>query len=262
MKRRLLIALAALIASPAHAADAPVCPDRPGKGTGTCTVSAGVWQIETGLVDWTHDDSAGVRTDFTLIGSTLLKLGITGNADVELGFTPYAISRVRGPQGLARASGFGDMVVRSKVRLTDDDEPVQLALDPVVKIPTARHALGNGKVEAGLTVPIAIALGKGPLSLAFAPEVDWRADGDGNGHHAAMIQLIDLGIAASSRLALTAELWALWDWNPARTSRQYSADGAVAYLLSNSIQIDGGANFGLNRSTPDVELYAGISKRF
>jgi hypothetical protein len=28
------------------------------------------------------------------------------------------------------------------------------------------------------------------------------------------------------------------------------------------VQLDGGVNFGLNRHTPDVELYAGVSKRF
>ena len=44
--------------------------------------------------------------------------------------------------------------------------------------------------------------------------------------------------------------------------RQASADGSVAYLLSKDVQLDAGANLGLNRNTPDVELYAGVSKRF
>jgi hypothetical protein len=44
--------------------------------------------------------------------------------------------------------------------------------------------------------------------------------------------------------------------------RQYSADVSVALLPSNDLQLDAGANFGLNRQTPDVELYAGVSKRF
>jgi hypothetical protein len=41
-----------------------------------------------------------------------------------------------------------------------------------------------------------------------------------------------------------------------------SADGAVAYLVRDDLQLDAGANFGLNKQTPDIELYAGISKRF
>ena len=262
MTRGLAVALTLLIAAPAHAADeAPICPDRPSKGTGTCTVPAGRWQIETGLVDWAHDSTDGVRSNLTIIGAALLKLGIADNADLELGVVPFEISRVRDADGRQRASGFGDMVARAKVQLTGGAAKVQVAIDPFVKIPTAKHDLGNGMVEGGVTVPVGASLG-GPLSIALAPELDWSADADGQGHHAAMVQLVDLGIAAGPRLALTAELWGSWDWDPSGTGKHYSADGAVAYLLSDSVQLDAGANFGLNRNTPDVELYAGFSKRF
>jgi hypothetical protein len=44
--------------------------------------------------------------------------------------------------------------------------------------------------------------------------------------------------------------------------RQYSLDAAIAYLLGNNAQLDAGANFGLNRNAPDVELYTGIAIRF
>jgi len=75
-------------------------------------------------------------------------------------------------------------------------------------------------------------------------------------------QVVSLGWQASDKLNLSAELWGGWDWDPAGTTRQASADGSVAYLLSNDVQLDAGANFGLNRATPDVEIYGGVSKRF
>ena len=56
-----------------------------------------------------------------------------------------------------------------------------------------------------------------------------------------------------------------WRWSrsdPSGTTRQASADGSAAFLLSNDVQLDAGANFGLNRATPDVELYGGVSVRF
>jgi len=255
-----IAAIAAALSSAAAADDAPICPDRPSKGTGTCTVPAGHWQIETGLVDWAHGKTDGATSDFVALGATLIKYGVSDRADVELGIVPFQTMRVRGGGVSSRVSGFGDLVVRSKIRLTD--AKVSVALDPFVKVPTAKHGLGDGKVEAGMTVPVGVSLANGPLSLAIAPELDWRADADGQGHHAAMIQLIDLGIAASSRLSLTAELWRQWDWDPAGTGKQVSADAAVAYLISNSLQLDGGANVGLNRETPDLELYAGVSTRF
>ena len=36
----------------------------------------------------------------------------------------------------------------------------------------------------------------------------------------------------------------------------------AAFLPTRQLQIDAGANFGLNRATPDVEVYAGASILF
>jgi len=48
----------------------------------------------------------------------------------------------------------------------------------------------------------------------------------------------------------------------AHTPPVYTADAAVAYLLTDSIQLDAGANFGLNRNAPNLQIYTGISQRF
>ena len=64
------------------------------------------------------------------------------------------------------------------------------------------------------------------------------------------------------KLSLSTEIWARWDWDPAGTGKQVSADGSMAYLVKNNVQVDAGANFGLNRQTPDVEVYSGVSVRF
>jgi hypothetical protein len=77
-----------------------------------------------------------------------------------------------------------------------------------------------------------------------------------------MAQVASLGWQAADKLSLSAEIWGQWDWDPDGTGKQASADGSVAYLVNNDLQLDAGANFGLNRNTPDVELYAGVAKRF
>ena len=259
---RWLVATGLLCLAGGAAANAePICPDRPTKGTGTCTVAAGHLQVETALIDWTHDETGGVTSNYSVLGATLVKYGISGRADIELGIVPFETLKAKAEGFDQRLSGIGDMVARTKVRLTRDDSPMQIAIDPFVKIPTAKHDLGNGKVEAGLVMPFALALG-GPFSIASAPEIDFRSDADGHEYHPATVQLIDFGIAATPRLSFTAELWGQWDWNPAATVKQYSADAAIGYLLNDNLQIDGGANFGLNRQTPDLEVYTGVSARF
>ena len=244
------------------AGEQPICPDRPSKSTGACTVPVGRWQLETGLVDWTHDSADGVTTDFTSIGSSLLKYGISDSADVELGITPVEILRVHGDGASERATGFGDVLVRVKYHLTREGAPIEAAIDPFVKIPTANHQLGNGKVEGGLVIPTDAPLGKSGLTLSFDPELDLLADEDGHGHHAAMIQVLNLGAAVTDKLNVSAEIWGMWNWDPAGTTKQASADGSVAYAVNNDLQLDAGANFGLNRNTPDLELYTGVSVRF
>lgn len=254
--------LAIVATSVAHAADEPICADRPGKASATCAAPAGHLQIETGLIDWSVERSAGARSAQLVIGATAFKYGIGDRAHVELDLAPFARTTTRAADGRDRASGIGDLLVRYKRRLTTNDAPVAVSLYPFVKLPTANHAIGNGKVEAGLAMPISYAIPDSRLAITLGPELDWLADQDGRGRHAAMVQVVSLGVAATPRLSVSAELWRASDWDPAGTGHQASADASLAFLLSEDSQIDGGGNFGLNRDTPDVELYAGISRRF
>jgi len=218
--------------------------------------------VETGLGDWTLDRSGGERETSLVLGGTTIKYGLTGDSDIELDAIPWQGVTSRGPGLRESASAIGDLSVSYKHGLTSSDAALQVTLYPYVKIPTAKRPLGNRKWEGGLLLPIDYGIGKSSFRIGFTPELDWVADADGRGHHAAMVQVASLGWQVSPKLNLSGEIWGQWDWDPAGTTRQASADGAVAYLLSNSVQIDAGANFGLNKQTPDVELYAGVSKRF
>ena len=260
--RIIIAAVLSSIASSAIADDQPICADRPSKSTGECTVPKGHWQVEAGLIDWSRDSSGGVKTDATSWGASLIKYGISDNADIEVGITPLETLRVHGGGLDEQHSSFGDMLVRAKYRITAADAPVLVAIDPFAKLPTANHNLGNRKVEGGLVVATSAALGKSGVTLSLDPELDWVADADGNGHHAATQQVINLGFALNDKLSLSAEIWGRWDWDPAGTGKQASADASIAYLTSKNVQLDAGANFGLNRQTADVELYSGVSIRF
>ena len=257
-----LAAFGLSVATGAAADEQPICADRPGKATSACTVPLRHWQVETGLADWTLQKSGGERDTSLVIGETTIKYGLTDSTDVEVDVTPWQRSTTRIGDLRERASGIGDVNLIAKQRLSSADAAVQVIAMPVVKIATAKHSLGNGKWEAGMLVPIGYAIPHTPLSFGLTPELDWVADGDGHGHHLAMAQVASLGWQATAKLNIAAEIWRGWDWDPSSATRQASADGSVAYLLSNDVQVDAGANFGINWATPDVELYGGISKRF
>jgi hypothetical protein len=259
---RILAPALLCMSSAAFADEQPICATRPGKSTAPCTVPAGHLQLETGLADWSVQKAGDERDTSLAIGETTFRYGLTDRSEISLDVTPWerATSRAGGTHD--SASGFGDLVASYKQLLTAPDAALQVALLPSVKIPTAKHSLGNGKWEGGLLVPILYQLGKSPFSINLTPELDWAADADGHGHHLAMAQVASLGWQLNDKLSISGDLWGHWNWDPAGTTRQYSADGAVAYLVNNDLQLDAGANFGLNGETPDVELYGGISKRF
>ena len=258
----LAIALIGVSGSAAAANEKPVCADRPGKATPTCTVPRGKIQVETALIDWAHDGSGHVSSDAFAIGQSALKFGLTDRLHVELDVTPFAEIKVHGGGFRDRVSGIGDSSVALKYRMTRDDASVQLALRPFVKIPTANHSIGNRKVEGGIALLADSSFGGSPVGWDLAPEVDLVADFDGSGYHGAIAAAASIGIPVSDQLTLSGELWGSWNFDPSHTLRQYSLDASAALLLSPNVQVDAGVNFGLNRATPDVEAYSGVAFRF
>ncbi|HET9397590.1 MAG TPA: transporter [Sphingomicrobium sp.] len=241
-------------------ADAPICTDRPTKANAVCTVPAGRWQLESSAVSWARTESGDVESKVLTLGSTVVKLGLGEQSDLQVAFTPYV--RVESSSGSLNSteSGAGDVTLRYKHRLTAPDARVQLALIPFVKLPTADGDIGNGKVEGGMATSISTALVA--ATLTFGPELDLLADSDGEGSHVQLVNLVNIAGPVAPGLTLAGELWTATNFDPHGTVTQASADAALAYLVDDELQIDAGANVGLTKHTPDMEFYLGISWRF
>ena len=130
-----------------------------------------------------------------------------------------------------------------------------------MKLPTARDGIGNGAVETGASVPVNVTLSE-VWSLGFSPEFDALKDASGAGRHFNTSQTVVVGYVLPGDVTLNAEVWGDWNANPSGGVSQYSLDFAAAKLLTNTLQVDGGVNFGLDHETPDVQLYAGLSTKF
>jgi hypothetical protein len=264
IKRVICGALAAIaLAVPAVAAETretPICTDRPTKANAVCTVPVGNWQLESSAASWSRTEAGGVKTTLTNLGSSVSKLGLSERSDLQVGFSPFVRVETEVAGDKSRHSGMGDLTVRYKHRLTADEAPVQVAVIPFVKFPTADGDIGNGKTEGGLAVPISIAAGA--ATVVLGPELDILADGDGDGHHPALVNLVNVAGQIAPGLTLIGEIWTMTNFDPADHVTQASADAALAWLVRDRIQFDLGANFGLNRNTAGVEVYAGASFRF
>ena len=191
----------------------------------------------------------------------MLKVWLSDRSDLQIAFTPRARLRVQTGGATSQISGFGDVVVRYKHRFSRAGAPVQMALIPFVKAPTASRGLGNDKVEGGVAWPVGFSVGRG-VTAVLGPEVDLLADGDGDGYHVGVVNLINLSAAVAPRVTIAGELWSNFNFDPAGPVRQVSADAAIAFLATDRLQLDAGINVGLTRATPDVEYYVGTSVRF
>jgi hypothetical protein len=243
-----------------------LCTDRPTKSTGPCTIDAGHWQLESDVYNWTQQSVGGVTTDTEFFTNPTLKLGLTNTLDFEVNIAPYERVTVHdAATGLTtRAGGVGDLFLRAKWSLKGDDGgSFGLALVPFVKVPTAPSSIGNGQVEGGLVVPVQFNLPNN-LQLLFDPEVDILADAVGSGHHANTAGLVSLSYPASKTVTLSAELWGDANFDPSGTVTQASFDLGAAWIPAKApnFQLDGGVNLGLNRATPGVQAYVGVSHRF
>ena len=241
-----------------------LCTDRPTKSTGPCTVDAGHWQVETDLYDTTIQTGGGVTTTQEIFADPTLKLGLTNSLDAEISIAPYERLTVKDHGVSTRAGGVGDLYLRAKQNLLGrDGGDIAMAVSPFLKLPTAGHVLGDGAVEAGVIVPVQFNLPSN-LQLLFDPELDLLENQAGDGRHLNTTGLISLSGPATKSVTLSAELWAAADYDPARTTTQVSADFGAAYVPASqpNLQFDAGVNAGLNKATPGVQAYVGLSRRF
>ncbi|MCC5093857.1 MULTISPECIES: transporter [Xanthomonas] len=244
------------------ATEAPLCTDRPTKANSTCTVPAGAWQLETDIGSYTRDSQPGTRIETSVFTNPTLKYGVSDRIDLQLNWAPQLQVKTTDRATGARSSlsGGGDIYLRMKARFYESDTAT-VAVLPFVKAPTARTGLGNDEWEGGIALPINFAL-PNSFSLTFGPEVDWLADRDGSGNHIAVINAINLARPLTPKLSMAVEVWSSINRDPAETIEQYSADIATAYLINPLLQLDVGANFGLNDRNPDAQVYVGLAHRF
>jgi hypothetical protein len=246
--------------------------DRPTKSNVPQTVDCGHFQYESDIFNWAYDHSnrARVTQNTYLFTNPTLKLGLTNGSDFEFSFLPRETIRttVRSGGGTTDVSGFGDVVTRLKANLWGNEGgDSAMALIPFVKWPTADAGLGgNNQIEGGVIAPLAFSL-PSDFTLLFNAEIDALKNSSGNGRHLNFINLVNLSHPIIENMTGYVELWSDYNKDPIGGSitRQWTLDFAVSWIVwpsFNNLQLDIGANVGLTRDAPDLQMYFGIAQRF
>lgn len=252
-------------ATPAVAHDAPLRElktDRPDRTESPFTVDAGHWQLEMDAATWTRDRADGVRTETLAVAPFSLKYGVSADTDLQLLVEPYLrrTERDRATGARRRVAGFGDVTLRLKHNLIGNDGgKAALGLIPFVRLPTSRRDLGTGKVEGGVILPASFELSD-TVELNAMTQV--LAVEDKAGDYAAdFVNSASLGFSLTDRLGVYTELYTE-RVAAAGEGWQVTGDTGVTYRLNDNLQIDAGVDVGLTRAADDLQVFAGVSRRF
>lgn len=257
-------AVALIAASPGVAAARDYCPTRPSLGQSACVLDPGRVAIETGLVDWERDAGRDRRTDTVLFADSLFRIGLTDRVEVQIGFTPVGTERMvdRSTGERTRRSGVGDVSVGTRIALRNPDgSGFSFGLQPSVILPAGRRPIGDGTWSASVIVPVTYDLND-RVNLQLSSEVAAAANEDNRGRHLRYGTTAGVELALAEPLSLTVEGQWYRDDDAADPASEVRGAAALAYMANDDLSLDVGGVAGLNHSTPDVRVYAGISRRF
>jgi hypothetical protein len=241
-------------------------PDRPTKGFSVRTVDAGHFELETDLISYSYSKYLGTVTHGVQALDPNFKIGITNWLDFEIQFNGLQSSRsFDGESGAigARGTGFGDVVLRTKMNLFgNDDGPAGLAVIPYVKLPSSTPVISNGAVEGGLIAPLALRLPQDYL-VTLMTEVDALKNSDDGRRYANFVNLVGVshplpGVEGANAMV---ELFSSAGTDRA-TPPVYTFDLGMNFRLDKHTILDVGLNLGLNKAAPKAQIYTGISARF
>ena len=264
MVRRLAFALAGMLllgARPALAEDREFCAERPGQTTPPCTLAPGRVMIETGLGEWTRESDPDSRTDTLVVGSSMLRAGLTPRLEAQVGWTPFGTQWERDNVSgtTSRQSGIGDVTVGLKYGLAGANGPV--ALQVFATLPTGGAAIGAGDWGGGIRLPVAIELGGG-IQFGLTPEVDAAVNQSGSGRHLAYGGAAGIGVPLTEKIGIGLDVAVFRDDDPDGTATTASGGVSLAWQAGKETQFDIGGTVGLNHASPDGTVYIGIAHRF
>lgn len=240
----------------------PFSADRPNRTFSTTTIDVGRFQVESDMANLIFDDSERTRT-FSL-GSPVLRFGITANSEIQLGVNLFT----RLKQGVTEQvtgetfRGLGTSFIASKINIFGNDGGDQsVALVAAARLPTARRGLGSEHIEVSFDLPFTTTIGLPRWHLTMQPHVSLLRDDLGEGYRGHYGAAAQLSYAITHTMTAGIE-FATYMWREVEVYSSSSLDLSLSWRVLKNTQIDGAVYFGLDRETPAINPYIGISHRF
>lgn len=235
--------------------------DRPDKTESPYTVDTGRFQVEMDVIAYTRDKADGITVRTLDVVPFNVKVGLTSRTDLQIAYGAFSRVRVKGEGIDERDSGSGDVVVRVKHNIWGNDGgPTALAIMPFVKLPTGSLAELNDDVEGGVILPFAVDLGGG-FGLGLMTEIDILRRESGRGYAPTFVNSAALGFDVTDKLGLFAEVFVERS-SESGAETVVTLGGGFTYAVTDNLQLDAAVNVGATSAADDLNVIAGVSRRF
>jgi hypothetical protein len=233
--------------------------DRPGFCDTAGIVPKGHFQLETGYT-FTLRDREGTNSQTNNAPEILARYTIIEDRlELRVSTSGYVWNRTNDGTGAQTAEGWSDVLPGVKLKLTDQDGMLpRLVLEGATTTSVGSDGISNQDIEPIFKLIWAYDLGKGwgvygNFNVAYASTSGDRfVQGQGG---------VCVTYAANDKVSFFGEYF-VFGPNAKGTDAAHYLDFGAAYLLTNRVQLDVRAGFGLNNQANNFFTGAGISFLF
>lgn len=241
--------------------DEPLATDRPDFTEASTTVGRGVAQLEFGYT-YVYNDDNGDTTRSHSIGEPLLRVGVLADW-LELRIATNVLQeRQRTAAGEVFLDGMEDLYLGMKFGLTPQDGWLpEMALVPQMTVATGSGDLTNDETLPGLNWLYGWDVTE-RVSTAGSTQINRALDEATSEPYAELAQSWTVGFSLLENVGMYTE-WFVLAPSGADTNRtEHYANGGFTWRVTNNLQFDVRAGYGLNAAADDYFTGAGGAVRF
>lgn len=241
--------------------------DRPDFTESTEAIPIGRFQLEMGYT-FTYDREDDVRVRDHTAPELLLRMGVVENFELRFGWAGYSYTEtrdtVRNDAGRRVSDevweqGANDFELGFKLKIAEQDGLLpNLAVLGGMTFPTGSSNISPGDVEPLLGLLWAYDLSD---DVALAGQFIVGTPVEDGRRYVQSAASLSLGVSLTERLGTYVEYYGIYH-NTRESDCAHTVNGGFTYLITNNLQVDIRAGFGLNEEADDFLAGAGLSWRF
>lgn len=237
----------------------PINTDRPDFTESPMTIDPGRFQLESGYT-YTYDDNNSLQSSNHVFPEVLLRAGINPKLEFRFSWLGWSFSHESSGNSSATKNGETDINVGFKLRLySQEGSPFALSTITDMNIPSGSSDKTADDVEPAVKLLWSYNL---CTFAQLAGNMNFSAPkANKNQKYFEPAASVSLGLDMTDRLGVYVEYFGFYPVNIDAVKTRHLLNGGFTYVLTDNLQFDIRAGFGLNSNAEDFFTGTGVSVR-